>query len=162
MTLSNFLSKLNWRLIVLHIIACWFFIDAFRTLIVIHDYQYLNDLTSRKFKNGNSDSYRFLNDMFWIHISCFLGLLTGFIISLILSLRFKWFWFNSIIVLLVTYLLWMLGYSGWNYLREVFLKPELLFKSDEAFFVTNGLMMLTIGLCLFFMKWSIRFINGNK
>jgi hypothetical protein len=51
---------------------------------------------------------------------------------------------------------------GWHFLKYIFLKPGLLFKSDIAFYLTNGLIMLAIGLLLFFMKWSVRFINGDR
>ncbi|MGZ3767060.1 MAG: hypothetical protein ACXVA2_20525 [Mucilaginibacter sp.] len=51
---------------------------------------------------------------------------------------------------------------GWRYLKHIFLLPGDLFNSMTAFFIANGLVMLTIGLLLFFLKWSVKFIIGER
>ncbi|HTD39226.1 MAG TPA: hypothetical protein VK671_01310 [Mucilaginibacter sp.] len=159
MTLSQFVSKLNWRLILVHLIACWFFIHAFLEFAGLHDidiYKEVKDIRSSAVQS------RIYYDAIWISLSEDAGLLTAFIISLVLSIKHRWHWLNSVIVLLVGFFLNRFDLFGWHFLKHIFLKPGYLFKSDIGFYLTNGLIMLTIGLLVFFLKWSVRFINGNR
>jgi hypothetical protein len=170
MAFSNFLSKLNWRLMVIHFVACWFFIYGFQQLAALHDIALTNAFTN--IKNVDDDKMlnvikrfgasRIATEALWINLSGPLGLLTGFIISLLVSLKHKWYWLNSVIVFVVMILLKRFKLLGWYYLKQIVLEPGYLFKSPTARFLANGLIMLAIGLSLFFMKWSIRFINRNR
>ncbi|MGZ3752208.1 MAG: hypothetical protein ACXVA2_20520 [Mucilaginibacter sp.] len=108
MALSKFLSKLNWRLMLIHLAACWFFIYAYGEFFALHDYEYLKKLamyfdnpSAHKLISADFDSGRFTNDLRWSAYSGLAGLLTAFMISLLLSIRHKWYWLNSVIVLLV-------------------------------------------------------------
>ncbi|WP_426668741.1 hypothetical protein ACPPVU_21215 [Mucilaginibacter sp. McL0603] len=170
MTLSNFLSKLNWRLMVIHFIACWFFIYAFQQLAFLHDIELSKAYMSTK-STDNSKMLAIIKrfgynriyiETLWINLGGPVGFFTGFVISLLISLKNKWYWLNSVIVFVVIFLLMRYGLLGWHYLKQIFLSPGDLFKSITAYFLTNGLIMMAIGLCLFFMRWSIRFINGNR
>jgi hypothetical protein len=153
----------------IHFVACWFFIYAFQELAALHDIALTNALTNIK----NVDDDKMLNVMkhfdpnriaieaAWINLSGPLGLMTGFIASLLISLKNKWYWLNSVIVFVVMIFFKRFKLLGWYYLKNIILEPSDLFKSMTARFLTNGLIMLAIGLSLFFVKWSIMFINGN-
>jgi hypothetical protein len=171
MALSNFLSKLNWRLMVVHFIACWFIYHAFWQLGYLYDYNYMEKVMHQISFKGHQmkinnyqglDGYR----MGMISVNALLisfgSLLLSFVISLLLSLKHKWYWVNSVVVLLTTITIFGLNRFYWDYLRPVFQAPGRLFKSDWAFILTNGVVMLVIGLALFFWKRIIRFINGAK
>ncbi|WP_426668824.1 hypothetical protein ACPPVU_21655 [Mucilaginibacter sp. McL0603] len=159
MALSNILSKLNWRLMVIHFIACWFFIYAFQQLSVLHDPEFFKEVRNIR---SSAVQRRIFYNAIWFSFSADAGLLTGFIISLVLSIKHKWYWLNSVIAFVLIALLKWFDLLGWDYLKHIFLKLGLLFKSNAEYFLANGLVMLVIGLCLFFMRWSIRFINGDK
>jgi hypothetical protein len=38
MPLPTFITKINWRLILVHFAACWFFNYAFQELYILHDF----------------------------------------------------------------------------------------------------------------------------
>jgi hypothetical protein len=170
MTLSNFISKLNWRLMIVHILACWFFFHALWQLGLLYDYSYLEEIR----RHINEHNYKDFNSYKWldghritmIQINAILialgGLLAGFVLSLLLSFKHKWFWVNSVIVLLVTFGLFSIDRFYFNYLRPTFQAPGKLFKADWACILANGLTMLAIGLLLFFLKRVIKFIDGKK
>ena len=159
MTLSQFVSKLNWRLMLVHLIACWFFIYASMELAALYDINIFKELKDIR---SNAVQRRIFYDAIWVSLGEDAGVLTAFIISLVLSIKHRWYWLNSVIVLLVGFFLNRFDLFGWQFLKHIFLKPGLLFKSYIGYYLTNGLIMLTIGLLLFFLKWSVRFINGER
>jgi hypothetical protein len=166
MALSNFISKLNWRLLVLHFIACWFLIYSFLMFSYIHDNELFIDLLNHpkdwmtKGRLLHVDPSRMSNDTLWVILSKYIGLLTGFLISLILAIKKHWHWLNSLIVFLISILLLRFHLLGWNYLSQIFTMPGALFKKyGIGYFLINGSVMLAIGLLLFFLKWSVQFIK---
>jgi hypothetical protein len=149
---------------VIHFAGCWFFIYAFQKLAALHDIELLNAMNNIKDVDDVIKRFgpnRIAIEALLINLGGPVGLLTGFIISLLISLKNKWHWLNSVIVFVVMIFLKKFKLLGWNYLKPIVLSPGDLFKSMTAHFLAPGLIMLAIGLCLFFMKWSIRFINGN-
>jgi hypothetical protein len=170
MTLSDFISKLNWRLMIVHILACWFFFHALWQLGFLYDYNYLeeirrhiNEHNYRDFNNYRGlDARRIAMIPFNAALIGLGGLLAGFVLSLLLSLKHKWFWVNSVIILLITFILFCLDRFYFDYLRPVFRFPGRLFKPDWAYILANGLIMLAIGLLLFLLKRVIKFIDGKK
>jgi hypothetical protein len=106
---------------------------------------------------------RFVADMNWFETSGYVGLLVAFIISLSISVKSKWFWLNSLIVFLLSYVLTRFDLNGWHYLKFLFLAPGQYFDSYSTWnSLANGLPMLTIGVLLFFLKLTNRFIiNGT-
>jgi len=166
MTVKKFISKLNPRQILIHCIASWFFIHAFQTLLYLYYTDLIaitknadkQELTNILRNNGITTSdliYFYL----WKNTSGFIGLLTAFIISLVISLKRHWFWVNALIVFVVTYLLYKFGWLGWIYLKQFFLYPGQRFNNLTVQFLLNGLLLLTIGLLIFFLKWPNRFIE---
>jgi hypothetical protein len=162
MTLSNFVSKLNWRLIVIHLIACWFFIYSFQELFVLHDFEFLM-MIGRAIRPQKIAPFILYDDMIWSHGGNLIGLLAGFLISFMISVKQHWYWVNSLIVFLIAYLLLRFHLSGWQFLRIIFLAPGGLSKYDTiGFYLINGLVMLIIGLLLFFLPGSIHLIKSGK
>jgi hypothetical protein len=172
MALSNFLSKLNWRLILVHFIACWFFYHALWQLGFLYDYDFFELIVHHKYKDIDALS-KYSNDHMTIgyrlaRISInaaligLIGLLIGFVVSLFLSLKNRWYWVNSLIVLLITFTVCLFNRFYWHHIKVIFQAPGRIFQSDWAFILTNGLIILAIGICLFFLKRIIRFIDGKK
>jgi len=169
MTLSNFLSKLNWRLILIHFVATWFIFHALWEFGFLYDYNYLEAISSRinehNYRDFNNyrglDGERISKILYYAILTKLGGVLGGFIISLLLSFKHKWLWVNSLIVLLMTFILFCLDRFYYDHIRFITQAPGKIFKSDWAHLITNGLIMLAIGLLLFFNKRLIRFINGN-
>jgi hypothetical protein len=164
--LSNFLSKLNWRLIVVHFAACWLFIYAFELFSYLHDVTFWTTVLNHSrtwlenWKNWNFDASRLTLNLYWLYLSGFVGFLVAFSISLTISIRRHWHWINAIIVFVIICILGKFDLLGWPYLKSIFLAPGSPFSYSSLWYsLINGSVMLTIGLLLFFSRKSVRFVN---
>jgi hypothetical protein len=156
--IKSFFSQLNGRLMVIHFIAFWFFIFAFQTLAFVHDYNFLYLASERT--NRLNNHARFLRDMGVIEQSGIYGLLTAYIISWSICTRRNWFWANSVIIFLLAFVFKVFGLLGWNYLHSFFQLPGKIFDDTSIWgYLTNGAIMLIIGLLLFFYKPLVRYIE---
>ena len=148
-----------------HLIACWFFIYSFLIFSYLHDHQFLmNFLNQPKSwfdhpKSWHFDPSKLTIDLLWINLSKGVGLLAGFLTSLAIAIKKHWYWINSLIVFLVAILLLKFDIFSWQYLRRIFLAPGSLFKGYSiGYFLVNGSIMLAIGIMLFFLKRIENFI----
>ena len=166
MTLQTFIVRLNWRQIVMHFIATWFFMYSFQTLSFLHNLK-LTDLVRQSkeseiikaLHNSGISVSETLYFTLWIHLGKTIGIVTAFVLSLILSIERKWFWVNSFIVLFLAYGLSWFSSLGWRYLNKIFLTPGQIFKNTLLEFLTNGLILLMLGLLTFFVAKSNKFIE---
>ena len=169
MTHQNFISRLNWRQILIHFVAFWFFIHAFQTLSYLYDTKLIDII---RYSN-RQDSIKTLTDngttasdlvylQLWTSTSGFIGLLIAFIISLTISIKRHWFWINALIAFILTYFLYRFNLLGWNYLKQFFWYLGQKFNNSTAEFLFNGIILLTIGLLFFLLKRPNQFIENNK
>ncbi|WP_428329200.1 hypothetical protein [Mucilaginibacter sp.] len=158
--MSNFFSKFNVRLLVIHFAAFWLFVYAFQTLSFLYDYKFLFVLPP---VSRNNEAARFSSDMNVINESGFIGLIIAYVISWRISLNRNWFWANSVLIFLAVYGLKRMGLLGWGVLQNVFLAPGHLFTVNSvASFITNGVFMLALGSLLLFLNSIKQFIDkGN-
>lgn len=165
MTLQGFISKLNWRHILLHFVAFWLFIYGCRTLSnlgftkLIDGFRLSNYKLNETLANQNISSSEVTSYLVWYYWSAFLGLLVAFCISLIVSFKRHWFWPNTFIILLVTYALHRNDLLGWEYLNETLLFIGRLFNNSSVEFLLNGSLLLMVALLIFFLKPINRFIE---
>ena len=168
MTLSNFIARLNWRQIVIHFVACCFFIFGYTTLSYLFDIKiveiarHANLDFDEAVKNNKLTASNLTYFVLWTSISGTIGLLVAFLISLIISIKRRWFWVNSLIVFFTIYLLMWVTDFGWSYLRKYFWAPGQLYSNTTTEFIINGILLIGIGLLLFFANWSNQFIKQNK
>ena len=170
MTLQKFIARLNWRQVVIHFIATWFFMYSFQTLAFLHNTKLIGLIR----QSSNGDITKSLNQSgipasellyfnLWTGIGNTIGLLVALIISLTISIRQKWFWVNSIIVLVLAYSLSWFNLLGWTYLKKIFLTPGEIFRNTTLEFLTNGIILLTLGLLTFFLSKANNFIaTGSR
>ena len=74
----------------------------------------------------------------------------------------KWFWLNSVLVLLITYTLFRLDFLLWDYLKVIFRFIGGFMPNIILDFLVDGLVMLFLGLLIFFVKKSTQLINSEK
>lgn len=153
--MKNFFLKLNWRLIVIHILASWLFLCAFREFVLMHDYSYQYVYSHN---NKAPDEDRIMNNLYWNALSGVVGLLVAFIISFILSLRKRWFWPNSVIVFILGILSspFILRLNAGYYIN--YLLGGLITVPWKEF-MTIGIMLLLPGLILLLSKIFVRLID---
>jgi hypothetical protein len=172
MTLHTFIQKLNWRQILIHFVATWFFIYSFQQLAYLTNttefegVQILvnsGDKKASKFLESKNISVgQFISYTFYVYKAWFVGLLVAFFISLIIANRRKWYWVNSIIMLLIVFTLKQFNFLGWTYLKVIFLKPGLLFNSTALYLLTNGIILLLLGIFVFCFRPFNNFIDNNR
>jgi hypothetical protein len=166
MTSQTFISKFNWRQVLLHFVAFWFFIHAFQTLSYLYDTKLIDTVR----QSNGQDTDKILVDsgttatevayfLLWIGVSGLIGLVVAFIISLIISIKRHWFWINALIAFILTYILYRFDLLGWIYLKPFFWYLGQKFSNSTIEFLVNGIILLTIGLLIFFLQ---AFIKNKK
>jgi len=169
MALHNFISKLNWRQIILHLIAFWFFIYAFETFAYLTEPKLIelfrhsgHQITKTTLEENGMFSSNITDLLFTVTAAGLTGLVVAFIISLVISIRNHWFWVNSLIVLLMFFIPVNLGFLSRQSLTKIFWVPGQIFSDTRIEFLANGIILLSIGLLIFFWKRSKRFIENNN
>ena len=169
MTFQKIISKLNWRQVIIHFIAFWFFSYAFLTFSQL---QHITLIEIARKSNGPISNATFIenkitgddlaNFLLWNDLSPLLGLLISFIMALLISKKLPWFWVNSLLAFVAMYLLWINDLLGWNDLNPMFMRLGKLFKNITLEFFSNGLLLLVVGLLLFYLKPVNDFIKPEK
>ena len=169
MTLKKFISRLNWRQIVIHFVASYFFIYAFKTLAYLYDTKLLDVIRlsnqGHKIQGIDTTNYSTSDFIDFIRIPLYtamVGLLIAFLISLFISIKRQWFWVNSLIAFLLAYFFYRFDLLRWDYLKKIFLAFGQLFSSTFVELLLNGILMLTIGILLFFLRPIMEFIDKSK
>lgn len=155
--MKKILKRLNWKLILFHFIATWLFIHSFYILSYLHDIEFTEFIMKNRneipvFDEIPFDTKRMGNFFMITGVSKFIGLLIAFIISLSISIYRKWFWLNSVLVLLITYTLFRLDFLLWDYLKVIFRFIGGFMPNVILDFLVDGLVMLFLGLLIFFQK----------
>ena len=155
--MKEILKRLNWKLILVHFIATWLFIHSFYILSYLHDIEFTEFIMKNRSQVPDFDEIPFdtkrMSDFFMITgVSKFISLLVAFIISLSISIYRKWFWLNSVLVLLITYTLFRLDFLLWDYLKVIFRFIGGFMPNVILDFLVDGLVMLFLGLLIFFSK----------
>lgn len=156
MRVRDFIRKLNWRHILVHFVAFWFFIYAFQTLSYLHDPDGIKQLSDK-----NTQAHGLTNLELWENISGQAGLVVGFIISITISIKRHWFWINSFIAFVLIYFLFKFNLLGWPHLKNFFWSLGRKLNPSSIEFLFNGIVLLTIGLLIFFLKGLNRFVDKN-
>ena len=153
-------SKINVRLMVIHFIAFWLFVYGFQTLAFLHDFNFLILLPVEARIN---DVPRTNLDMKIVAQAALIGAIVAYIISWRISLKRNWFWVNSVFIFVLIYVLKLYDVLGWPQLQKVFLLPGSIFRlNTRTYYVTNGAVMLAIGIFLLFSGKVKRFIDGKR
>ena len=168
--MKEFLQKFNRRQLLVHFIATWFFMFSFQVLSFLHNLRLFllikssvvnNQLDtasiSSKYTAAAINSY-----YFWTNSANNIGLLVAFVVSLIISVKRKWFLGNALLIVLLAYVLEYYGWLGWEWLGKVFWLPGMFFKDPVYQYVINGFVLLLLGCCCFFLPPINQFINKRS
>lgn len=166
MTFSNFIHKINWPLIAIHLVATFFMIIAARQFAMLNDIGIIKSIDKyglegslkHLYKDGNYSS-RIAYFLIWTNLSGLIGLLFGFLISLGLTIKKKMFSLNALIVFIIALLLNRFGLFHIKIINTIFFSLGSLVSHFglEYEFIINGTILLTLGLFIFFNKWTNNF-----
>ncbi len=162
------MRKINYLQIILHFIATCFLIYSFYSFSAIYNIKILTIISengsanvlrhSEKFGITTMDIWKF---SFVTEISAVLGILTSFIISMVISIKNKWSVWNSFIVLVLCYTLNRFDLLGWSYLKT-YISPGRLVNNLLFSFLITGSFLLLIGLIIFFSNFLKNRIENQK
>lgn len=168
MTQPNFSSRINWRQILIHFIGMWFFMCACHLLVYLCDMNLVEivrrskvgDVSTNLESNGKTID-DLLNFSIWIDLSGFGGLIIGFLLSLIISLKKGWLWFNSVITFALAFALYKFGDLGSVYVTNFLLNTTSFMKNMFLEFAIWGGIFLVMGIFIFFSKKLRNFISNE-
>lgn len=162
-----FISRINWRQIVIHFIGFCFFIFSFKTLFYLYDIKWIEEFRISNGKLGD----KFLTENQATDITYFLmlqsfsgiiGILLALITSVIISVKRKWFLINSLLTFILILIFYRFVLAGWDFLRPFFWRLGQVANNVTFEFLINGLALLIIALLFFFLKQSNHFIEKWK
>ncbi len=159
------MTKLNWRHILTHFIAFWFFRHAFMILSYLQNIDLVDIMLHSNSKDTirtNTTNAELINFMLWTGAASTIGLMVGLLIAILIQIKRRWFWLNSLIAFLAIFLLTRFGLSGWNIMKQVFLAPGQITHNTTIEFLINGVILLAIALFILFFKPLTRFIESGK
>lgn len=168
--MKSLLNKINFRLIVVHFIACWLFIHAFQIFSYLSDIEILEvshegsakELDNLLKVNQQTNIARISYYIIYYMLAPLVGLLAAFFISIIMSVKKNWFWPNSLLAPTAAYLLIYFDSSGWSFIKKM-LFFQVRITSEVVFtYILNGSVLLLLGLFLLFSKKAILFIEKGK
>lgn len=170
MTINNFISKINWRLFAIHLIATFFFILAARQFTVLNDMEVVVSAEKYGFPEAweylvEQDEFgvRFSNYTLWMAFAPLIGISISFTISVLIAIRQKVFWINPVLVLFAALFFNKLGLFDNELVDVVFFSFGRLFENIglQYRFLANGTLLVLIALFLFFSK-RLRDFTLNK
>ena len=166
MTKKRFKKNINLRQIIIHCIAAWFFILAFKTLFYLNNpklFYYLNNSKEQDIFNALKQSGFLATDLaifaVWTSVAGSIGLLVALIFSLMISIKHRWFWLNVIISFVLIFMLDYFNLLGFTYAQSFCWFVGDRFGNITIELIVNGSILLTIGLLLFFLKKVNGFIE---
>lgn len=166
MKFPYFTHKIIWRVIIVHIVATFFIILAAKQFAELNDIEIIKLLhkygaedTLKQLQKEPDSPSRIAYYLFWKDISEVIGLLFGFIISIIIMIKRKSFWLNALIVFMTG-----LAFINLRLFRNQIIQ-KLFFSFDDLFpnvqpqykFVINGTILFLMAQFIFFNKWINNF-----
>jgi cytochrome c biogenesis protein CcdA len=155
------MNKINWQLIIIHLIATFFVTTSSIQFGTLNDVGILELIDQNGVKHllqplSKDDKFasRLANFSLWSNLSTYFGLLLAVIISIILTLKRNQYWLNALIVFAIALLLNGLGFFENKLVDTLFLAPGNLTEhwGPQYKFITNGILLAVAGFFTFFNR----------
>ena len=164
--MKKILARINWRQIIIHALAFWFFMYSFETFTLLF-FNHLVDVLQQSssveasMHSGKITSAELTNFLLSVNAAPLIGILTAFVISLLLSIKQKWFWLNSILTLLLVLFCLKYKLTGWEYIKDYCKYPGQQFNNIHVKLWVNGLLLFIPGILFFTLPVFNRFIRNG-
>jgi len=159
------LRRLNLKHIVLHFIAFWLIGHAAQTFSCLRNIELAEIIrTSIDSKREIAERGIYVIELTDFHLPIgfgyTFGILVAFSLAIVICIKRKWFWLNSFISVCILIILGFFLTNGWDALKHYFLLPGSLFDA-AGFYLTNGIVLLLLGLTTLLWKRWIEKPKGN-
>lgn len=162
--MKKYFDNINFLQISIHFAATWFMIFATKTFSLLYEVEIFEALRTNGVTNLEEigkTTYEFSTFLIVLQLSGFFGILTAFLISLVISKKKKYSLVNSYIVFILAFILYRFKLLGWEYLKQIFLLPGEIFTNPYLNILINGVILLSTSLLLFFTNTTNRIIEQN-
>ena len=167
--MKKLILKLNWRFILIHTLAVCFFMYGVRQLfffIYADEMEVLQAfyLDNKAFISNEAAGIEISTllgiERFWSHFTMFIGMLIASLISFIVSKRKKIFWLNSLLVLILSFLMVRFPVSDSFIVKRITTSVGFWFEKYglEYVYFINGTLLISLAVFLLFNKRINRFI----
>jgi hypothetical protein len=165
--LQKFIHKFNWRLITIHLFAAICLVWAADQLVLIPNVELIKGIAKLEMSEALKQKDFRQNFLAFIQtegIFRLTGLLISFIISLLLTIKRKVFWLNSLIPFLIVILLFRSKFFDNTLVHSIFLFPGRLANPLGLIynFMINSVIYLILGLLFFFNKRANKYAYTAK
>jgi hypothetical protein len=171
--------KFNLQIILIHLFATIFLIGSARQLMNYYNFENFHIVQDafelKSINDNNAGHYNNTNltigELFYAITSqmlyaTYIALIISSLISVIIGIKNKISWINSLIVFIGGFIVFRIGFYQTEFAKIAFFSFGYLFvKFGELFYyLTNAIFLLLIGLLIFFNKWTkiFNFNSGNK
>ncbi len=167
-TLEIFKS-INWAQIFVHLFASLFLFVGFKRLAVLVDFPIYEalvhyqttgtPLSTYKYHGTGSVALYLIYLRWWTYIAGCLGLITGFIISRKISARLGINRINSVVILIVSFVLFSIKNVRRTFFINKIYLPRSVYPNLLTETIVDGLLLIIIGLMIFYFKGFQRLIE---
>lgn len=167
----KFLYRINPPCIAAHFIATCFLVLASQQFLIFVDFE----LVSIVQKNGTRKALEILdkcqdlqdriqNFSFWTSASPYIAILIAFVVSLMVTIKNKLFWLNSVIVLIIAYTCVRSGvFISAPLIKAVSFFSKILSPFPFLYkIIISGSVFICIGVYLFLSKKVIQIISKKE
>ena len=175
MKFPNLIYKINWRIILLHIVATIFIILCAQQFAKLNDIEIIKlvdkygaENALKQLQKDTNYPSRISDFLLWNSISNLIGLLTAFILSFTIIIKKKMFWLNSLIIFILGLLFIRLGLFKNQIINTLFYSFGDLFPNFGLLYkyIINGTILLIFALLIFFNRWinnfALNYLSNKK
>ena len=152
--------KLNWKHILFHFLGFWFFAQAFKMFAFLNNLNAAETIRLSKTLEEISSASSLSKLVVNMAIGFTLGYLVALCLCFVVSRKIKGSYINSIIAFLVFIVLVQLGWTGWSFLKQIFLLPGS-FVNGSLYYIINGLVLLALGIIFIFVIRRFYIMNDK-
>lgn len=150
--------KFNWKHTLFHFFGLWTLAHAFMVFAFLNNVDAAETVRLSKSEAERLTVMSLSKLNVSLAIAFFVGYLVALCLSFIVSSNFKGSYINTLIAFVFFYALLWLDWTGWNFLKTIFLLPGSLFE-NWLYYFTNGTVLLALGL---FFIFCVKGFYGSK
>lgn len=140
----------------IHFVGMWLIAHAFQTYAFLNNVEVAEIVRTSSYIN-NKEVMTAMS-LSKLNVSIALGYTFGelfsLIISIVICIKRKWFYLNSIIAFVCIFVLSYMDWDAWTYLKQIFLLPGKAF-AGTTYYLVNGTVLVAAGIFLLLWKKGI-------
>ena len=169
--MRNIFNKLNWKIILIHLLGFFFTFHSFKTFAFLYQIKFVEvnrdflksdqvatlETYTKRLRENDISSDEFANIFLIKRLLSFAGILIALTMSLLITLKQKFVWINSLVVSLISFIIFYFQFSWFEFLNKYLWILGKLFENIKIEFLFNGTLFFTLGIFVFwFSKYYVK------